>query len=260
MEATGAMKYDFSGQGVVITGGASGMGLAAAQAFARAGASVIIGDIADDAGENAAQVLREAGFDCLYLHADVALEADTQNLVAAAIAHAGRLDVFVAAAGILGRRLLLHEQTEENVRNTLGVNVEGVVYGTKHAVNAMRQNDNGSGSIINFASVQSFRVKSAKASLYAASKAAVVSLTRSAALEYGAEGIRVNAIAPGPIDTPMLRTAAGNAWPPAIIEETPLGRLGESKEVAEAVLWLASDAASYISGATLPVDGGWLAP
>lgn len=260
METTGAMKYDFSGQSVVITGGASGMGLAAAEGFARAGASVVIGDIADDAGENAAKVMREAGLDCLYQHTDVASETDMQNLIATAIAHAGRLDVFVAAAGILGQRLLLHEQTIDNVRNTLGVNVEGVVYGTKHAVNAFRQNENGKGSIINFASVQSFRVKSAKASLYAASKAAVVSLTKSAALEYGAEGIRVNAIAPGPIDTPMLRTAAGNAWPPAIIEETPLGRLGEPKEVAEAVLWLASDAASYISGATLPVDGGWLAP
>ena len=254
------MTYDFSGQCVAITGGASGMGLAAAQAFARAGASVLIGDIADEAGETAAAGIREAGFDCLYQHTDVAIEADTQGLFDTARAHAGRLDVFVAAAGILGQRQMLHEQTVENVRNTLGVNVEGVVYGTKHAVNAFRQNENGRGVIVNFASVQSYRVKSAKASLYAASKAAVVSLTKSAALEYGAEGIRVNAIAPGPIDTPMLRTAAGNSWPPAIIDETPLGRLGEPMEVAEAVLWLASDAASYVSGATLPVDGGWLAP
>jgi len=254
------MTYDFSGQCVVITGGASGMGHAAAQAFARAGASVLIGDIADEAGETAAVRIREAGFDCLYQHADVAIEADTQGLIDTARAHAGRLDVFVAAAGILGQRQMLHEQTVENVRNTLGVNVEGVVYGTKHAVNAFRQNENGRGVIVNFASVQSFRVKSAKASLYAAGKAAVVSLTKSAALEYGAEGIRVNAIAPGPIDTPMLRTAAGNSWPPTIIDETPLGRLGEPMEVAEAVLWLASDAASYVSGATLPVDGGWLAP
>ncbi|MGB0693834.1 MAG: SDR family NAD(P)-dependent oxidoreductase [Pseudomonadales bacterium] len=254
------MTYDFSGQCVAITGGASGMGLAAAQAFARAGASVLIGDIADEAGETAAARIRGAGFDCLYQHTDVAIEADTQGLIDTARAHAGRLDVFVAAAGILGQRQMLHEQTVENVRNTLGVNVEGVVYGTKHAVNAFRQNENGRGVIVNFASVQSFRVKSPKASLYAASKAAVVSLTKSAALEYGAEGIRVNAIAPGPIDTPMLRTAAGNSWPPAIIGETPLGRLGEPMEVAEAVLWLASDAASYVSGATLPVDGGWLAP
>ena len=254
------MTYDFSGQCVVITGGASGMGHAAAQAFARAGASVLIGDVADEAGEKAAAAIREAGSDCLYQHTDVAIEADTQGLIDTARAHAGRLDVFVAAAGILGQRQMLHEQTVENVRNTLGVNVEGVVYGTKHAVNAFRQNENGRGVIVNFASVQSYRVKSAKASLYAASKAAVVSLTKSAALEYGAEGIRVNAIAPGPIDTPMLRTAAGNSWPPAIIDETPLGRLGEPMEVAEAVLWLASDAASYVSGATLPVDGGWLAP
>ncbi len=244
--------YDYSGQVVVVTGGASGMGFASAMAFADAGATVVIADVAD-AKLNQTSLLS-------YRHTDVTVEAEIDGLAAATMAEYGRIDVWVSAAGVLGQRRLLHEQTVANVEHVLGVNVAGVVWGTKHAIRSFRRTENPRGVIINFASVQSYRVKSAKASIYAASKAAVVSLTKSAALEYGAEGIRVNAIAPGPIDTPMLRDAAGNTWPPDIVDETPLGRLGSAEEVAEAVLWLASDAAGYITGATLPVDGGWLAP
>jgi len=115
------------------------------------------------------------------------------------------------------------------------------------------------GVIVNLASVQGFRVAYPGAAFYAASKAAVVSLTKSAALTYGGEGIRVVGIA-GPIDTPMLRSRTGNEWPPPIVGVTPLARLGESQEIANAILWLCSDEAGYITGATLPVDGGFLAP
>ena len=136
-------------------------------------------------------------------------------------------------------------------------NVKGVVYGIKHALAVMRPQRRG--VIVNMTSVQGFRVVYAGAAFYAASEAAVVSLTKSAALENGDCGIRVVGIAPGPIDTPMLRGAAGNEWPPAIVHMTPLGRIGEPTEVANAILFLASDEASYISGATLAVDGGFLA-
>jgi NAD(P)-dependent dehydrogenase (short-subunit alcohol dehydrogenase family) len=137
------------------------------------------------------------------------------------------------------------------------VNVKGVVYGLKHAGRAMLRQ--GSGVIVNLASVQGFRVVYSGAAFYAASKAAVVSLTKSGAIELGPHGVRVVGIAPGPIDTPMLRSAAAE-WPPAIQKDVPLARIGEPDDVARAIVWLASPAASYISGPTLPVDGGFLAP
>lgn len=250
------MQYDYSGHTAAVTGAASGMGYAAAAAFARAGARVLMGDVRDAAGEQCAAALRDEGFDATYLHTDVRSEADVRDLVAAAD---GTLHTFVAAAGVLGERGRgLADENEGNLRLVFEVNVYGVVYGIKHAARVMRRQ--GGGTIINFSSVQGFRVKDPGSAFYAASKAAVVSLTKSGALEYGPEGVRVVGIAPGPIDTPMLRSAAGNNRPPRIVHETPLRRLGEPGEVAEAVLWLASPAASYVSGATLPVDGGWLAP
>jgi NAD(P)-dependent dehydrogenase (short-subunit alcohol dehydrogenase family) len=117
-----------------------------------------------------------------------------------------------------------------------------------------------SGVVVNLASVQGFRVVYPGSSLYAASKAAVVSLTKSAALEYGKYGVRVVAIAPGPIDTPMLRSASPDVWPPAIVNDIPLARVGEPDDIARAIAWLASKEAAYITGITLPVDGGFLAP
>lgn len=253
-----AKRLDFSGRVAVITGAASGMGRATAEAFARAGAHVVLGDVNERAGEGVAADIRAAGGDALFARCDVRREDDVQRLVNIAVSNFGGLHAMVNNAAVLGDWKPLVEQTEAMLDLVLGVNVKGVVFGIKHALAVMRPQREG--VIVNLASVQGFRVGYAGAAFYAASKAAVVSLTKSAALENGAEGIRVVGIAPGPIDTPMLRSRAGNDWPPAIVGVTPLARLGDPEEIANAILWLCSDEASYITGATLPVDGGFLAP
>jgi NAD(P)-dependent dehydrogenase (short-subunit alcohol dehydrogenase family) len=251
-------RLDFSDRTAVVTGAASGMGRATAEAFAAAGARVVLADVSDRQGEEAARGIREGGGDAFYQHCDVRSEDDVRALVEQAVAEFGALDCMVNNAAVLGEWVPIADQTSANLDLVIDVNLKGVVYGMKHALAAMRQRRRG--VIVNLASVQGFRVAYPGAAFYAASKAAVVSLTRSAALEYGGEGIRVVGIAPGPIDTPMLRSRAGNAWPPPIVGVTPLARLGEPGEIANAILWLCSDEASYITGATLPVDGGFLAP
>lgn len=251
-------RHDFSGAGVVVTGAASGMGAATAEAFARAGAHVVLADVNDAAGEALVRRIVAAGGRAVYRRCDVRHEEDVRSLVAHAVREFGGLSVMVNNAAVLGDWLPIADQSAATLDLVLDVNVKGVVYGMKHALAVMRPQ--GRGVIVNLASVQGFRVAYAGAAFYAASKAAVVSLTKSAALENGDRGIRVVGIAPGPIDTPMLRSRAGNEWPPAIVDVTPLARIGETADIANAILFLCSDEASYISGATLPVDGGFLAP
>jgi NAD(P)-dependent dehydrogenase (short-subunit alcohol dehydrogenase family) len=233
------------------------MGLATSKAFAAAGDHVLLADVTEDAGAAAAEQIRQSGGQATFVSTNIAREADVANLIEQAVSTHGGLDCYVNAAAILGEWLPIGEQGDDNLGRVLDINVKGTVYGMKHAINAMLGQRRG--VIVNFASVQGFRVYRAGAAFYAASKAAVVSLTKSAALEYGETGIRVVGIAPGAIDTPMLRSRTGNE-PPAIISETPLGRLGTPEEVAGAVLWLCSEQASFITGVTLPVDGGFLAP
>jgi NAD(P)-dependent dehydrogenase (short-subunit alcohol dehydrogenase family) len=166
----------------------------------------------------------------------------------------GRIDILVNNAGINGALVPLAEQTEADIDAVLGINLKSVIYGLKYALLEMCKQR--AGVIINIASVQGIRPIYAGASIYAASKAAVVSLTRSAAHEYGQYGIRVVAVAPGPIDTPMLRRADPDG---RIIDSVPLHRIGNGEDIANAVLWLASDAAAYVSGSLLTVDGAFLA-
>jgi len=251
-------RLRFDGKTTVITGAASGMGKAMAMAFAKAGANVVLADIAADAGQEATEQISSAGGTAIFLKTDVSLEAEVGSLAKTAIETFGSLDVWVNNAATLGKSALVGEQKAETLEQVLGINVKGTVYGMKHALAIMTRKKQG--VIVNVSSVQGFRVAYPGMAFYAASKAAVVSLTKSAALEYGARGIRVVGIAPGPIDTPMLRSTSGGKWPPAIAKVTPLARVGEPEEVADATLWLCSDEASYITGATLPVDGGFLAP
>jgi NAD(P)-dependent dehydrogenase (short-subunit alcohol dehydrogenase family) len=238
------MKSDhFRGKSVVITGGNSGMGRAIAHAFVARGARVVVGDVS---GEPPA--------DAVYQQTDVSQSNQVRELIERAVSLHGRIDILVNNAGINGALVPLAEQTEADIDAVLGINLKGVIYGLKYALLEMCKQR--AGVIINIASVQGIRPIYAGASIYAASKAAVVSLTRSAAHEYGQYGIRVVAVAPGPIDTPMLRRADPDG---RIIDSVPLHRIGSGEDIANAVLWLASDAAAYVSGSLLTVDGAFLA-
>lgn len=248
---------ELAGSAVVVTGSGSGVGRATARAFAALGARVVVAERDARTGEETAELIARAGGSADFVATDVAREADVERAVARALTLAPRLSVYVNNAGVLGAWVPIVEQSAETLARVLDVNVKGVVYGMKHAGGVMTRQ--GSGVIVNIASVQGFRVVYPGSSLYAASKAAVVQLTRAGALELGPHGVRVVGIAPGPIDTPMLRSAASE-WPPAIQKDVPLARIGEPDDVARAVVWLSSAAASYITGAVLPVDGGFLAP
>ena len=251
------MSGRFPGAAVVVTGAAGGMGRAIALAFAREGAEVLACDMNSN-GLGETKDLHGARTGKLEtMLCDVSDEAQIAEMVDRATSNRARLDVMVNNAAVLGEWVPIAEQQKSTLDLVIDVNLKGTVLGMKHALRHMIPAR--SGVIINLASVQSFRVAYPGAAFYAASKAAVVSLTTSAALENGPHGIRAVAIAPGPIDTPMLRSTT-NDWPPPIVEQVPLGRIGEVEEISNAALWLASDEASYINGATIPVDGGWLAP
>ena len=242
---------DLKDKVAVVTGGNSGMGRAIALGFAARGAKVVVGDLVAEPPPGPHD---EAQHLTLYRQTDVSKPSEVEALIAFATTRFGGLDILVNNAGINGPLVPLAEQPDADIDAVLGVNLRGTLYGLKYGLREMARQ--GAGVIINIASVQGLRPIYAGASIYAASKAAVVSLTRSAAHEYGQYGIRVIAVAPGPIDTPMLRAADPQGQ---IADAVPLHRIGTPQELANAVLWLASDAASYVSGCVLTIDGAFLA-
>jgi NAD(P)-dependent dehydrogenase (short-subunit alcohol dehydrogenase family) len=251
-------EREFKGRVVIVTGAGLGMGRAVAIAFAAAGAAVAVADQNEAAGQDTVRRIVAEGGQARFFKTDVSQESQVEKLVSETESAFGPLGVMVNNAGIVGEVAPIVEQTAANLDRVLGVNLKGVVFGIKHALKTMSPRR--AGVIVNFASVQSFGPYYAGGGIYAASKAAVMMVTRAAALEAGPLGVRVLAVAPGPIDTPMLRNAAAGVWPPPIVQDVPLGRVGQPEEVANAVLWLASDKASFVSGVTLPVDGAFLAP
>ena len=243
------------GKTAVITGAADGIGFAISKAMAREGAHVFMGDINDDKGAAAAASLVADGGRATFRHCDVSVEADIAGLVAQA-AETGRLDILVNNAAIAIGGMPLHEMTDEQWHRLIAVNLTSVFRGIKHALPHMLEQK--SGSVISMASAQG-HIGLDGWTAYAGAKGAVMSMTRQLAVEFGPHNIRFNSISPGTINTPMnekvvadLGEQVGRAW----VKMHPLGRIGKPEEVAEAAVYLASDAAGFTTGIDLRVDGG----
>ena len=242
---------------VLITGALTGIGRATALAFAKEGARLVVSGRRDEAGAELVREIRELGAEVEYVRANVSVEQDVQNLVDQTIKRFGRLDVAVNNAGTEGRRGPLIDQTVESYTTTFDTNVRGTFLGLKHELKVMIPQ--GSGSIINISSTLGQKTAPG-ASIYAATKHAVEGLTKTAALEAASANVRVNAVAPGPIDTGMLERFTGSAEKKAgLIASVPLKRMGRPEEVAQTILFLASDKAPFITGQILGIDGGKMA-
>jgi NAD(P)-dependent dehydrogenase (short-subunit alcohol dehydrogenase family) len=246
----------------LVTGAGSGIGRATSLEMARNGARLFVADVDEGGGRATVDLIEKAGGEATFVRADVSVEADVANLVRATVAAHGRLDCAVNNAGIGGtsrdgRRYATHECPEEVWARILAVNLTGVFLCLKHEIAQMLQQ--GGGAIVNLASIAG--LVGGFGTPYGASKHGVMGMTRNAALEYAKQGIRVNAVCPGVVQTPMVE-AAFNAVPG--LEERyrqtePIGRFAAPREIAAAITWLCSDAASFVTGVGLPVDGGWTA-
>jgi len=248
----------FDGQVAVVTGAASGMGRATATAFAAAGASVVVADISTSGLAGVAAEIEAAGGTAVAVTTDVCSEGDVAAMVATALERFGRLDAAVNAAGIAPETGPLVESDVETFDRVIAVNLRSMYLCLKHEIGAMLPTG---GAIVNIASTSAFRPQHQQAA-YAASKHGVLGLTRSAAIDYATAGVRVNAICPGAIDTPMLRTTMERRGgdPAAVVRRlSPLGRFGTPDEIAAAALWLCSAEAAFVVGDALAVDGGYLA-
>jgi NAD(P)-dependent dehydrogenase (short-subunit alcohol dehydrogenase family) len=239
---------------VLITGALTGIGRAAALAFAREGARIVVSGRRDDAGEALATELRALGAEAEFVRADVRRESDVQHLMDKAVARFGRLDVAVNNAGTEGKPGPVTEQSADSYAATFDTNVLGVLLSMKHELRVMQAQ--GSGSIVNISSTMGSR-GAPNASLYTASKHAVEGLTKSAALEGAVFGVRVNAVAPGPVETAMLKRLTGTEdRKAAFLASVPLKRAGQPEEIAEAIVFVASNKASFITGQVIKVNGG----
>jgi NAD(P)-dependent dehydrogenase (short-subunit alcohol dehydrogenase family) len=239
---------------VLITGALTGIGHAAAIAFAKQGARVVVSGRRDKEGKELVEALRTLGAEADFVRADVRKEDDVRALVDKTVARFGRLDVAVNNAGTEGKVGPITDQTAESDAATFDTNVLGVILSMKHEVRVMQ--GQGSGSIINISSTYGHE-GAAGASIYVGSKHAVEGITKSIAIEIAKSGIRVNCVAPGPTDTGMLTRFTGTPANKAALATTvPMGRLGLSEEVANAIVFIASDQASFVTGHVLNVDGG----
>ncbi|WP_298665460.1 glucose 1-dehydrogenase [uncultured Methanofollis sp.] len=256
----GARYGEFRDRVALITGGSSGIGRATAAAFAAEGARVVIGSRHKETGEQAVATVRDAGGEALWVEADVSRDEDVERLVAATVETFGGIDYAFNAAGVAGAIQFIPMQSGGDFDSTVGTNFRGVFLSLKYEIPAMVQH--GGGAIVNISAVSAI-LGSPGASIYAATKSANLALTRAAALEFASSGIRVNAVCPGVIQTEGLdrawQTIPGVSITQAkmrAMQEIPAGRFGRPEEVAAAVLWLCSDAASYITGQAIVVDGG----
>jgi NAD(P)-dependent dehydrogenase (short-subunit alcohol dehydrogenase family) len=249
--------YDFHGQVALVTGAGSGMGLATVHAFAQAGASVVLADVDDDALRVTTEELTAAGHRALGVKCDVSDEAQVAAIVERTVDTFGRLDMAYNNAGIQIPSSDAADEPAENFDRVTAINLRGVWTCMKHELRQMRAQ--GSGAIVNCSSLGGLVGLPGRAA-YHASKHGVIGLTRSAALEYAPRGVRINAVCPGGIETPMLTAMiADGELPRDVGADDPMGRLGRAEEIAAAVLWLCSPGASLVLGVALPVDGGYTA-
>ena len=246
-----------AGKTAIVTGAASGIGRAVALAFAREGTRVVVSDVDEDGGRETVRLIGQAvpAGDAIFIRADTSKPEDHEAVVNAALERFGALHIACNNAGIGGELHAVGELSIEGWRRVIEINLSGVFYGMRAQIPRMLET--GGGAIVNMASIYG-QVATAGAAGYAAAKHGVVGLTQAAALEYATRGIRINAVGPGYIDTPLLKGLSHDARA-GLIAQHPIGRLGRAEEVAELVVWLSSERASFVTGSYYPVDGGYLA-
>ena len=239
----------------IITGAGSGIGKATALLFAEQGAKVVVSDISEENGKTAVKEITSKGGDAIFVRADSSSPEDNAELVEKTLKQYGKLDIAVNNAGIGGPLGLTGEYPVDGWKKTIDINLSGVFYGLRYQIPAILKNG---GSIINIASILG-HTGTKFSPAYVAAKHGVVGLTKAAALEYADKKIRINAVGPGYIKTPLVMNTLDADALDALVGLHPIGRLGESEEIAEVILWLASSKSSFVTGAYYPVDGGYLA-
>jgi len=252
------MEKIFNNKVAIVTGGSFGIGRAAAIAFASLGARVVVADSIQDEEQTTLKQIKEAGGQAIFKKCDVSKSAEVKAMVDKTVATYGRLDFAFNNAGIEGALATTQECTEDNWDKTIGVNLKGIWLCMKYEIPYMLQQ--GKGAIVNCASVAGL-IGFPGLPAYVVSKHGVVGLTKTAALENAKQGIRINAVCPGVIHTAMIDRITGmnKEVEKQYVTMEPVGRMGKPEEVAEAVIWLCSDAASFVTGHSMPVDGGWIA-
>ena len=248
---------EFTGKVAVATGASSGIGRACAMFYSREGASVVVSDVDEKGGQETVRLIEAAGGEAFFIKTDVANPADCEALVGKTVEKFGRLDFACNNAGIGGEQNLTADYSVEGWQKVIAINLSGVFYCVKYEIPAMLKT--GGGAIVNMASILG-QVGFAGAPAYVAAKHGAIGLTQNAAIEYAAQGVRVNAIGPAFIKTPMIASLEENEEAlKMLVGLHPMGRLGRPEEVAELVIWLSSKHASFVNGAYYSVDGGYLA-
>jgi NAD(P)-dependent dehydrogenase (short-subunit alcohol dehydrogenase family) len=252
------MNESFNGKVALVTGAGSGMGLATAKAFAEADASVVLADIQEEAARAAAEQLIADGRKALAIRCDVSDDGQVASMIERTVSSFGRLDVAFNNAGVMQRRVETADISGDEWDRVMAINLRGVWSCMKYELRQMLRQ--GSGAIVNCSSIGGV-IGNPGLAAYAAAKHGVIGLTQSAALEYAARGIRINAVCPGTIKTPMVQSMTGGDSKALaeMVKDEPIGRLGEPEEIAAAVLWLCSPGASFVVGHPLLVDGGYTA-